>query len=71
MKKIYIVLLVWITALHKAHSALVQKPGLNSALAKPTKTTTPVESGGGFFDGVGNFFSEIGYYFLIVLLIFG
>jgi len=73
MKKFYIVLLVWISSLYQAHSALVNRPELNSALKWGQKNQEQaVETSGGFFSGIWSsfwgFFSEIGHYFMIVII---
>ena len=71
MKKLYIVFLVWITALHDAHSALVNRPELNSALSWPTKKSTTPASEGWLFSGFMDFFGGVAYYLLLFFLIFG
>lgn len=46
MKKIFLVCIVWITTLYQAHSALIGRPELNSALTGPKKTPVQEASSG-------------------------
>ncbi len=69
MKKLSIVVLVWISSLYQAHSALVSRPELNSALKQWNKNQVE-SSSGGFFAGFVDFLGNVLHYAIIGLIVF-